>query len=64
MLFMSDPNKIIDSLGGTSAVAKMFSIKIPSVCDWRHNGIPPARLMYLKVVRPDLFIEDEKPKLN
>lgn len=51
-----DASAIIDALGGTSAVAKMFDIKPPSVSEWRElNRIPKARLMYLRVVRPDVF---------
>lgn len=45
----------IDQLGGTAAVARMFNIAQPSVTKWRKEGIPDARLMYLKLARPDLF---------
>lgn len=47
--------KIIQALGGTFAVARMFSIKPPSVSQWTVRGIPPARRMYLQLLRPDLF---------
>lgn len=50
-----DANKIIDSLGGTSAVAKICNVKPASVSQWRTDGIPDARLMYLQVIRPDVF---------
>lgn len=50
-----DANKIIDELGGTSAVAELCQCKPPSVSEWRHAGIPPARLMYLQAIRPDVF---------
>jgi len=34
----------------------MFDIKPPSVSEWRErNHIPKARLMYLKLARPDVF---------
>jgi len=49
----------IDLLGGTAAVARMFGIAQPSVTKWRKEGIPAARLMYLRLVRPDIF---EAPK--
>ena len=49
-------SQVIDRLGGTSATAKLCEISIPAVCRWRHSGIPPARLMFLKVVRPDVFL--------
>jgi len=61
---MHDPNAIIDELGGTSAVAQLFNIKPGSVSEWRHTGIPPARLMYLKVVRPDLFKGSTAPAIE
>jgi hypothetical protein len=50
-----DPNTIIDRLGGPTKVAELCEIKVPSVCEWRHNGIPKARLMYLRLARPDVF---------
>lgn len=46
---------IIDDLGGTAAVAKIFSIKNPSVSKWRNTGIPAARLMYLKKAYPKIM---------
>ncbi|MDY7537661.1 Cro/CI family transcriptional regulator [Undibacterium sp. RTI2.1] len=48
-------SKIIDKLGGTSAVAKIFDISPPSVSDWKKTGIPKARRMYLELKYPDLF---------
>jgi len=50
-----DPNKIIDALGGTNAVARLCEIAPGSVSDWRKTGIPKARLMFLKLARPDVF---------
>lgn len=41
--------RAIDALGGTSAVARIFNIKMPSVCRWRTNGIPESRVMYLRL---------------
>lgn len=55
---MENQNKysqIIDSLGGTFAVASIFEIKPPSVSEWRKKGIPKARLMYLRLARPDVL---------
>jgi len=49
------PNEIIDALGGTAEVARLCQVKAPSVSQWRESGIPAARLMYLKVIRPDVF---------
>src|ERR1700739_3157409 len=49
-------DQIIDALGGTSETARLFNIAAASVSEWRKEGIPKSRLMYLKVVRPDLFV--------
>jgi hypothetical protein len=49
-------NQIIDALGGTNAVARLFNIKPPSVSGWREDGIPDARLMYLRVAHPEAFL--------
>jgi len=54
-------SKIIDELGGTSAVAALFEIKPSSVSEWRTAGIPKARLQTLKLLRPDLFAIPDKP---
>ncbi|CUJ51703.1 YdaS family helix-turn-helix protein [Achromobacter xylosoxidans] len=48
-------SEIIDALGGTAAVARLCQVKPPSVSDWRKEGIPPARRMFLEAVRPDVF---------
>lgn len=55
-----DANQIIDALGGTNEVARLCEIKPPSVSEWRRDGIPHARLMFLKLARPDVFAELEK----
>lgn len=39
--------EIIDTLGGTTAVARMLGIKPPSVHEWRANGIPRDKLVRL-----------------
>lgn len=48
-------NEIIDSLGGTSIVAKIFGISTAAVAKWRRTGIPRARLMYLHVKYPKIL---------
>lgn len=40
--------QIIDRLGGTAKVSRMFSVSMPSVSDWKRDGIPQARVMFLK----------------
>ncbi|MEN9420199.1 MAG: hypothetical protein RI988_3820 [Pseudomonadota bacterium] len=34
---------LIDSLGGTSAVARMAGVSAPTAHAYRHRGIPPER---------------------
>jgi hypothetical protein len=50
---------IIDGLGGTSKVATLCETSPSAVAQWRENGIPRARLMFLKLARPDVFSEFE-----
>lgn len=57
-MFRMDQNKLIDALGGTSAVALICGIKPPSVSQWRTNGIPKPWLMFFRQARPDLFPEE------
>lgn len=57
-------NLIIDALGGTSEVARLCQVKPPSVSEWRENGIPQARLMYLRLLRPDVFAEIESEQTS
>ncbi|AVL70644.1 hypothetical protein CEQ07_03885 [Oligella urethralis] len=40
---------LIDMLGGTAVVSRIFNVKMPTVSYWRKNGIPEARMMYLEV---------------
>jgi hypothetical protein len=47
--------QIIDALGGTSETARLCEVEPPSVSDWRKNGIPKPRLMFLRLARPDVF---------
>ena len=48
-------DQIIDALGGTSETAKLFGIAAASVSEWRKEGIPKSRLMYLRLAKPELF---------
>lgn len=50
-----NPNEIIDALGGTFRVAELCEVRPPSVSDWRKYGIPRARMMFLRIARPDVF---------
>jgi hypothetical protein len=49
----AEASKIIESLGGTCAVAEIFKVSAQAVSQWRKDGIPPARMMYLKLAYPD-----------
>lgn len=60
-----DANLIIDKLGGTQAVATMCDVKPPSVSEWRRLGIPKSRLMYLRLLHPEVFDrEEERPLIE
>ena len=50
-----DANKIIDELGGTCAVASICEVTTGAVSQWRLTGIPKPRLMYLRLLRPEVF---------
>ena len=56
-----NPSVIIDALGGTFRVAELCEVRPPSVSDWKKHGIPRARMMFLRVARPDVFkaLEEE-----
>lgn len=46
---------LIDALGGTVEAAKLCEVKPQAVSQWRIDGIPKARMMFLRLKRPDLF---------
>lgn len=50
-------NVVIDKLGGTGATAKLCKTSPGAVSQWRKDGIPQARLMFLELARPDVFVE-------
>lgn len=63
---MPTHSDLIDALGGTTAVARLFSIQPPSVHEWRKKGIPDDKLIRLAptleekgiATRRDLFPDD------
>lgn len=55
------PSEIIDALGGTTAVAELCEVKAPSVSEWRHNGIPRARMKFLLLAKPEVFSRERQP---
>ena len=55
----SSVSDIIDRLGGTFKTAELCDVAPPSVSEWRaNNRIPKARLMFLRLARPDVFRDD------
>ena len=52
---MRTDEQVIDALGGTSAVAVICEVSQPAVSQWKVQGIPRARRMYLELLRPDVF---------
>jgi DNA-binding transcriptional regulator YdaS (Cro superfamily) len=40
-------NEIINILGGTTKVAKLCGVSVPAVAQWRHNGVPQDKLIFL-----------------
>lgn len=57
-----DANKIIDELGGTSAVAELCGLTTGAISQWRtsKNGIPKGWIKFFKEVHPNLFEESIK----
>ncbi len=55
----TESSEIIDALGGTAKVARLCEIEMAAVTQWRHNGIPKSRLMFLRLARPEVF---KKPR--
>jgi len=51
----TNPNTIIDALGGTSEVAEMCRLTTGAVSQWRRNGIPKPWLRFFQERHPDLF---------
>lgn len=56
-----DPNRIIDGLGGTGAVAALCEIEPPSVSGWRRKQIPKGFYKFFLAIRPELFAEVSPP---
>jgi len=48
-------SQIIEALGGTNAVARIFQIKPGSVSGWKKNGIPQSRKQTLALMYPGKF---------
>ncbi len=55
-------DRLIQELGGVTKVANICKIATSSVCSWREQGCPRARLMYLQLAYPDLKVWQELNK--
>lgn len=58
---MNDSQRI-DAMGGTAKVAALCKVSMAAVSQWRDDGIPDARRMYLELKFPHVFPQAEKPK--
>jgi hypothetical protein len=56
--------KVIKALGGVSSVARICAVRVPSVCEWRHNGLPIADWMFLHAKFPDVVPAPPLPYEN
>lgn len=43
-------DRVIDALGGTSAVARRINAPVSTVHSWRSIGIPASRLAHLELL--------------
>jgi len=50
-------NHVIDSLGGTSAVAELCGLSTGAISQWRTSkfGIPKPWIKFFRATRPELF---------
>lgn len=46
---------LVAELGGPTATARIFKIRVPSVSGWMENGIPRARQMYIELAYPEIW---------
>lgn len=58
-----DHSKLIDMLGGTVEVARLCQVSSQAVSKWRNEGIPHARLMYLRLAFERMCSSNSTPKL-
>lgn len=55
-------SKLIDQLNGTVEVARLCHVSSQAVSKWRKDGIPDARMMFLRLARPDVFEDKAQSK--
>ena len=52
-------NQVIDALGGTVKVSRIFSVTKGAVSQWRKTGIPASRELYIRAVWPAVVANTE-----
>jgi predicted transcriptional regulator len=50
-----DTKTLIKRLGGTAKTAELCEVTPGAVSQWRKSGIPKARLMFIRLARPEIF---------
>lgn len=48
-------SEIIQRLGGVTKTAALCEVTVQAVSQWHRNGIPKARVKFLRLARPDVF---------
>ena len=51
--------RVIDSLGGTTEVSRLCEVTTSAVAQWRSQGMPKARFMFLRERNKDLPVMKE-----
>lgn len=52
-------SRVIDSLGGTTKVSKLCEVTTAAVAQWRQQGMPKARFMFLRERNKNLPVMKE-----
>jgi len=47
--------RLVEAFGGTASLARLCDVNTQAVSQWKRNGIPKARLQFLRLLRPELF---------
>lgn len=56
--------QVIEYLGGSAAVSRYCGVNLAAVSQWKKNGIPRARLMYLREKFKDLPVMKSPEVIN
>jgi len=51
----NEESRLIDTLGGATAVANLCGVRSQAVSYWKRSGIPPIRLIQIAALRPDIL---------